>query len=111
MNTIHLEIEGNSVYPVSIEVYAGDEDELVYFSILGWNISAPFPSIRVHYSNGSSQVYDVDGGYETLALLEGPGILTYIRKDRYGKYDRHYYTYTENGTTTPEKVLISYYDD
>lgn len=105
-----MEIAGAEIHPVSIEVYSYDSNKV--YPGYGWSYAAPFPGIKVFYDDGSNQVYDCsDGGYEDIETLEGAGILTYIRMETVGHYVNYYYTYTENGVTTPEAMLYSHYDD
>ena len=75
--------------------------------------SANIEGIRVYYDDNTSELYDAAYSAQYIVMLEGPGELQYIRKtlDNSIYYWLYYYTYTENGVTTPETCIYMYLDD
>ena len=99
--------------PVSVRpCYANGTTDNYIDNDRGFYIPAVFPYVAVTYDDGTEEIYDADGNYSLLQVIEGPGSLQYIRSEYKPKYWLcFYYTYTENGVSTPETVLHSYYDD
>ena len=77
----------------------------------GYPFTGPFPSIQVFYDDGSNEVYDADGLDDSIVLIEGPGTLQFVRLEDSGVDYHYYYTYTENGITTPEVCLRYWFYD
>ena len=107
-DSIQLTLTGSGRNPVRIvAVYAGKEYEN------GMYESADIEGIRVYYDDNTSELYDAAYSAQYIVMLEGPGELQYIRKtlDNSIYYWLFYYTYTENGVTTPETCIYMYLDD
>ena len=111
-SNIQYSISG-SRSPVSVRpCYANGTTDNYIDNDRGFYIPAVFPYVAVTYDDGTEEIYDADGNYSLLQVIEGPGSLQYIRSEYKPKYWLcFYYTYTENGVSTPETVLHSYYDD
>ena len=54
----------------------------------------------VYYTNGSSSMYETEGGNLELVAVDCPGTLNFVREEQAGpKYRYYVYTYTESGVT------------
>lgn len=103
-----MTLTGSGRNPVRIvAVYWGKEYEN------GLNESADITGIKVYYDDSTSELYSAAHSAQYIVLLDGPGELQYIRKafNDSTYYWLFYYTYTENGVTTPETCIYQYYDD
>ena len=106
MPSIQLTLTGSGRNPVRIVAFNGIRE---YEE--GYNESADLWQSKVYYDDSTTELYRTGSSLEYIFLREGPGELQYVRKEFDDDYWFYFYTYTENGVTTPETCIYQWYDD
>lgn len=109
--SIHYTISSGARVPISICALEWSGTPIVQWPEYGYQWNANLRYVKVCYDDGTEEEYEVSISHSDIYSQSCPGIIEYVRSDRYGDWDRYYFIYTENGVSTPETVLYSYYDD